>query len=275
MFSLEAVNALLNILILVPLMLIAIAALRWRRNAPAPAAVDAVDATWIVESEMRNAELAELRQQVATIAGQLGGEMPEAYGEHPRPRERMMAVFPTRAELEALDYSSERAALGGSGGPWDYIILDGARATRDAIALELRLGGARLIYFGAHARDGRIALSGEDYGTREWLARAVRLFSIKAVVINACGSDDFAQAVLAAGAEVVITTSDEIADRQAARLAVAFLQGLAAGDAAERAIEIALLAVDDATGSLIRLRGDAQWCWQPRRPARRRRLATA
>lgn len=181
----------------------------------------------------------------------------------PANRPRVVAVFPDLPGQDLLDYAEEQRILRESGGALSPVLLIGANATRGGIAQELHLGkGARLLYIASHGRGGRIALSDGEHATRAWLALVIQSYGIKAVVLNACHSDELAAACIAAGAEVVITTSDQIADREAGKLAVGTIQALAWGETVRRAVDYALMNVDDATAEIIRLRGDESWTWR-------------
>jgi hypothetical protein len=173
-------------------------------------------------------------------------------------RQRLIAIFP---DGTGLDYSREREILRTSGGPWETIFIENTRAVRREIVREIKLGGCRLLYLASHGQEGRILLTGGEHASSGWLARLIRQFKIEAMVLNACDSDTLVEACLAAGCKLVVTAAEKIADAEAARFAVAFIQALALGTSAQEALDLALLSVEDETRDLVRLRGDPNWKW--------------
>lgn len=174
---------------------------------------------------------------------------------------KLVAIFPTGAGA-ALDYTREKRILADAGGPWHLVTIEGERANRQTIARELREGGARLLYFGGHGGEDRLFLTNGEDASANWLGRVVRLNNIEAVVLNACTSDGPAIACLNSGARVVVATVGNIADTEAAVLAVVFIDGLARkGTTVEDAINYAVASVNDATAEMIRAWGDTGWQW--------------
>lgn len=129
----------------------------------------------------------------------------------------VLAIWPDTPGQQPLDQTAEAEAIYAVG--LDYIALDGAEATRDAVVREWSRRRPNIVVVGAHGLDGEIYLS--DGPTRiGWWTRLVRRHAPQLVLMMACESSssakfDIPDAMIRAGVQAVIAVSDSILDTDA------------------------------------------------------------
>jgi hypothetical protein len=132
----------------------------------------------------------------------------------------------------------------------------------DDLVRHLRTIKPDLVHFSGHGTRGGIVLRGDDGRARQVRRDALaRLFGgrdVKLLVLNACFSDDQAEA-LSAAVKAVVGTTDSVGDEAARRFSVAFYRTLADGNSIADAFRDGCDAVDlHDLDDVYRLVGEAE-----------------